>query len=234
MSVHLEAFEGNLKGRKVCVFGGTKEWLARLALLESEVLYKGRTVLVIQAPSRGASIPPQLFRRPWNAVYWVKENFDYQMILTYVANAPKPVRVCWWIADGFGEIPRSVWGKWAAGGAGEVSLLAFNSSLTRGDLWGVEWDCITFPLSVKEEFVSRVLANRGSGARAASVSVSSHLDEIRANGAALVWSNIGTSTGGYLYWYDPEEAETAVRTTLQSEEAVAMLEEIREFIQQSK
>jgi hypothetical protein len=169
-----------------------------------------------------------LLRRRWDAIFTVRENFDYQMLLTYLSNAPKPCRVCWWQPEvSTAEIPRAVWSKIG----GDTVLLGFNNGLTRGDLWSVEWDAIYFPLFVREEFVGRVLSSRGSGIRAIAAGLTSSLDEIRANGAALVWSNIEErDIRGSLHWYDPEEGKEHLKSGIGKEEALDLIEELKGYV----
>lgn len=232
-AVRLEAFERSLRGRKICIFGEPTDWLLRLSVLEGESLYKGRTVLVIGGQGRGwagrQGLPPaSLMRRRWDAIFSPRENFDYQMLLTYITNAPKPCRVCWWQPEAAAaEIPRVVWSKFGP----EVTLFGFQGGLTRGDLWGVEWDAILFPLSVREDFVGRVLSSRGSGIRAAMAGLTANLDEIRANGAALAWSNIEErDSRGSLYWYDPEEGKEHLQSGITKDEALGIVEDLKGFL----
>lgn len=230
-ALRLEAFERSIRGRKVCCFGEPKDWLLRLSVLEAESLYKGRTILVLGGQTRGwsGSMPPSvLMRRRWDAVFAPKENFDYQMLLTYITNAPKPCRVSWWQPEASPhEIPRAIWSKFGS----ETTLLGFNSGVTRGELWGVEWDAVFFPLLVREEFVGRVLSARGSGIRAIAAGLTSSMDEIRANGAALVWSNIEErDSRGSLHWYDPEEGKEHLKSGVNKEEALDMIEELKSWI----
>lgn len=216
--IRLEGFDGNLAGKRVCVFGSPSDWLGRLALLESEALYKGRTVLVCSSGTRGSAPPSGLMRRRWDAVFTPKENFDYQMLLTYVANAPKPVRVCWWSSAGWGsEIPRAVWSKWN----NTVTFLGFQES-TSNEVLGVEWDVIFFPLEATSGAVEKVLGRRGTGYRSQLAGIAEHLDDIRSNGAALCWA-------GGLFWYDPSEGRETL-PKLGSRDAVQMLEEIQGFL----
>lgn len=215
--IRLEGFDGTIAGKRVCIFGSPSEWLGRLALLESEALYKGRTILVCSQLARGSHPPSGLMRRRWDAVFSPKENFDYQMLLTYVANAPKPVRVCWYSTGGSGEIPRAIWSRWSSPGS-QVTLLGCNEGINSGELWGVEWDVILFPLAATSGFVEKVLGRRGTGYRSQVAGIAEHLDDIRSNGAALCWA-------GGLLWYDPSEGQEAL-PKLGSREAAQMLEEV--------
>lgn len=242
-SLRLEGFDGAVRGRRVCIFGSPDAWLARVAQLESESLYKGRTILVSSGPPRAqaTSLPPALLRKRWDAIFTPRENFDFQMLLTYVQNAPKPVRVCWHCAPGVSEIPRAVWSKWTAakaggtpGGSGatDVTLIGLNGPAPEGgDLWAVEWDAIMFPLEASASFVEKVLARRGTGQRALLQGIAGHLDDIRSGGAALVWSNIDETDGrGTLYWYDPSEGVETGVPRLGMAEAAAMLEDVRRLL----
>jgi hypothetical protein len=155
------------------------------------------------------------------------------MLATYVANAPKPVRVLWISAaqqggpgpgqgqgQGGQEIPRSLWQRWSAGG--DVTLIGGSS----GDLFGCEWETIFFPLQNTPQFTDRILSQRGTGIRTLVQLVAAHFGDIAESGAALVWSNIDEKdVRGCLYWYDPK-GTVGVADTISKAEAVSMLEDV--------
>lgn len=220
MSIRLEGFDGGIRGHKCLVVGKENDWLARIHLLESESLYKGRSILVIHEPMRGvmASFAGSLYRKRWDCIFRIRDSFEAQMLATYVANAPKPVRILWVCAPGVQEIPRALTSKWERG---DITLLGASS----GDMVGCEWDVIFFPLHATSTMVERMLGMRGSGVKQIAQDIGGYLSEIAAHGAALVWSNVDEADSrGALYWYDPSDGQKS--ETLNAEDAIKMLEEV--------
>lgn len=222
--IRLDGFDGvgTIRRHKVLYIGKPEESLRFVNVLESDSLYKGRTVLVANLPGRGGGLPPALARRRWDATFIPKENFDYQMIMTYVENAPKPCRVLWWNAD----IPRAIWKRWE--GAKDITVVG---SCLEGNenMLGSEWEAIFFPLVCRAEFMERVLSKRGAGLRGLVAGIAGSLEDIREKGAAVVWSAIDeNSSSGSLYWYDPTEGHS--ETTISKADALHALEELREFV----
>lgn len=215
-SLSLEGFNGVIRSHRSLVIGKEADWLAKIHLLESESLYKGRSILVIQETVRGAPVAPCLLRKRWDCVFRIRDAFEAQMLATYVQNAPKPIRVLWTGS----QIPRALWQRWAGT---DVTLVGGSG----GDLFGCEWETIFFPLQNTAQFTEKVLAQRGSGMRGLVGPISAHLGEIADSGAALVWSNIDEADArGALYWYDPKEDSHSKMDTISKEEAVAMLEDV--------
>ena len=222
--LRLEGFDVPLRGHRTLLVGGQECWLQRLMVLESEALYKGRSVLVIQETQRGSGREwPSLMRRRWDAVFRLRESFDAQMLATYVQNAGKPVRICWvFPQNGGGEIPRALWSRWAKQ---DITLLGCTET---GVIGGVEWECILFPLRAEQQLVDRVLATRGSGS--SGIRVRDHLAEIASSGAALAWTNIDEkSIGGALYWYDPSEGNATAEESWTKREVAGILESIAKW-----
>jgi len=230
----LEGFSGSIRGRRSLIIGKESDWLARINMLESESLYKGRSILVVHENGlRGGSTPACLFRKRWDCVFRIREGFEAQMLATYVANAPKPVRILWTgLSGGTGtgagagagqtqDIPRSLWQRWSVKEA-EVTLIAGSS----GDLFGCEWETIFFPLTNTPIFTERVLNARATGARGLVQLVAAHFGEIAESGAALVWSNIDEKDArGALYWYDPKDCVKG-DICVSKAEAVGILEDV--------
>ena len=205
MSLHLEGFSGDIRGHRSLVIGKEMDWLTRINIIEAESLYKGRSILVIYEPLRGSvNVGAAVLRRRWDSVFRIRESFDAQMLLTYVANSPKPVRILWHGS----EVPRNLWQKWEKS---DVTLIG----CSRDGQLGCDWEVIFFPLQNTPQFVERTIGTRN---------VSTHLAEIAENGAALVWSNIGEDKKGSLYWYDPQENQDKMLIT--KTDAVSMLEEV--------
>lgn len=188
----LEGFDAGLRGRRIFVVG-VDSGLRRLSALESEALYRGKNVLV----HGDGHAPFTVGRRKWDAVFRLKDPFDAQMIATYVANAPKPVRVFWFCAGtGHDAIPRALWSRWVKQ---DITLLGCSDGL-QAPL--ADWEAIFFSHKCDTGVVERTLVSRGVGSSL--TTIREHLSELAESGAALVWSNIdGTGSGG-LYWYDPE------------------------------
>lgn len=223
--LRLEGFDVPLRGHRTLVVGPPESWLQRIAVLESEALYKGHTVLVIQEHHKGNGREyPALARRRWDVIFRVRESFDAQMLATYVQNAAKPVRVCWVLPNVSAEIPRALWSRWANQ---DVTLLGCTEI---GAIGGVEWECILFPLRAEQQLVDRVLATRGSGTAGMAARIRDHLAEIANSGAALAWTNIEEKDSkGILCWYDPKEGHGAAEETWTRKEVAAVLESIAKW-----
>ena len=116
-SVRLEGFDTELRGRRTLIVGTATDWLCQFSAVESESLYKGRSILVMQegATKGNGREYPALQRRRWDCTFRPRDQFDYQMLATYVQNSPKPVRVLWVFPQaGMGaDIPRALWQRWA-------------------------------------------------------------------------------------------------------------------------
>jgi hypothetical protein len=218
----LEGFDAVLRGRRLFILG-VDAGLRRFAALESESLYRGKNVLVI---GDAAPVPLAVWRRKWDVIFRMKDNFDAQMIATYVANAAKPVRVCWL----GGEIPRGIWSRWVKQ---DVTLIGCSET---GGVGGTEWEAIFFGHGCEMGIVERVLGQRGVGSSLAQVR--EHMSELAASGAALVWSNIDetggfSATRGSLYWYDPESV-AEIGTGLSRTEIAQMLDAVKKWAETGK
>jgi hypothetical protein len=196
MDIRLEGFDTQIRGHRVLVIGEEEQWIARIGLLESEALYKGRSILVIQDK---ADKNPLLLRRKWDIIFRIRDSFDLQMVATYVANCPKPARILWAYGQGQ-EIPRVIWSKWAKG---DITLIGGQG---QGAIGGVEWEVIFFPFDAEQEVLEKVLHARITGASGELQKIKHHMKDIHSSGAALVWTNIEEKAiGGKIYWYDPQE-----------------------------
>lgn len=223
MSLQLEGFDGAVRGHRVLVVGKEQDVLVRLAVLEGEALYKGRTILVLQEHSRTNLCPSIWFKRRWDAVFRVKDPFEAQMIATYVGNAPKPVRVVWVCLEGFGEIPRSLWSRWQGG---DITLIGMGG----GSMMAVEWEVMYFSADTAESLIDKYLTMRGTGCRSLLGGLQGHLGELRESGAALVWTNMDQDDSkGAFYWYDPSEG-SANLAKLTKKDVAGMLEEIGRWV----
>ena len=221
--LRIEGFDIALRGHRTLVVGPPESWLQRLAVLESEALYKGHSILVIQETHRGTGREwPQLMRRRWDAVFRVRESFDAQMVATYVQAAGKPVRVAWVFPNQPAECPRALWSRWTNN---DVTFLGCTEM---GAIGAVEWECILFPFKAEQAMIDRVLSSRGSGTAHMAAKIRDHLQEIANSGAALAWTNIDEKDSkGVLYWYDPSEGQT--EETWTRKEVAAILESIAKW-----
>lgn len=220
--VRLDAFDTPLRGRRTLVVGPPTTWLARLGLLESESLYKGRSILVIHDGRETPS--PLLFKKRWDSVFRVKDAFDYQMVATYAANAPKPVRILWTSMDPTAltsEIPRGLWQRWNVGS--DITLLGG----TEVGL-GCEWEAILFPLQCPHDTIERILSTRGASSLA--VRFRDYMAEIHRSNAALAWTLVQESDSkGALYWYDPADGVRS-RELYTKKEAGILLESLAKWV----
>jgi hypothetical protein len=226
-TVHLEGFDAEIRGRRTLMVGEPDMWLARLNALESEALYKGRSVLVIHESIKGTGREyPLLYRRRWDAVFRVRESFDAQMVLTYVKNATKPIRIMWVFPPNASlDIPRAMWQQWVKN---DITLLGATES---GVIGGVEWETIFFPLKCEYSKVERILNSRASGISTMLSKLRDHISDLAASGAALAWTNIDEkeSKGG-LYWYDPSEGSKSAEDSFSRKEASELLHSLSLWI----
>jgi hypothetical protein len=226
-TVRLEGLDVELRGHRVLVVGEPDTWLTRFNALESEALYKGRNILVIHESVKGSGREyPLLYRRRWDAVFRIRESFDAQMMLTYVQNAAKPIRILWVFSPNATlDIPRAMWQRWVKN---DITLIGATET---GAIGGVEWEAILFPLQCEFSRVERILNARASGISIMLSKLRDHISEIAASGAALAWTNIEEkdSKGG-LYWYDPSEGSKGTEDSFTKKEASELLQSLSLWI----
>jgi hypothetical protein len=225
-TLRMEGFDAPLRGRRFLVIGDERAWLRRFNLIESQSLYKGRSILVIQEavgkPSN-MSLLGSVGRRRWDVIFRVREAFEVQMIATYIQNAPKPVRILWLCANSMCEIPRALWQRWVKADVTLVGGLLPDSISV-----ACEWEAILFPHRCPQEIVEKVLSARGSGISGLVAQFKEHSEEIASSGAALAWSNIDLGPKGEIYWYDPLEGQMDDGYT--KKEAAIVLESISKWL----
>ena len=225
-TLRVEGFDSDLRGKRFLVVGDERDWLRRFNLIESQSLYKGRNILVIQETPGKPSLTllGSLGRKRWDIIFRIRESFEAQMLATYVQNAPKPVRILWVCTNSMCEIPRAVWQRWRDQRS-DVTLIGGSD----GNSVSCEWEAILFPHKCPQETVEKVLASRGSGISSLASKIKDHREEIGTSGAALVWSNIEESeTRGNIYWYDPMEGQVDDGYT--KKEAAIVLEGIAKWL----
>jgi len=222
--LRVEGFDAGLRGRRFLVIGDERAWLRRLNLIESESLYKGRNVLVIQeSPGKHMSLLGSIGRKRWDIIFRVRDSFEAQMLATYVQNAPKPVRILWISTNAMSEIPRAIWQRWRDNKA-DVTLIGGSE----GTSVACEWEAILFPHRCPQETVEKVLSARGSGISALAVKIKDHAEEIASSGAALVWTNIDEDARGSICWYDPNDG--TVDDGYTKKEAATVLEGVAKWL----
>jgi hypothetical protein len=224
-TLRIEGFDTPLRGHRSMVLGTVEDALEVFHSVESESLYRGKNILVLQEGMQNANLPFVLWRKRWDVMFRIKEPFDAQLLATYVANAGKPVRILW-ISTGHGDIPRSLWSKWIRQ---DVTLIGSSLEPHTNCVGGCEWETIFFPIQCAQGTVERVLSSRGSGMASLVAQVREYLPEIAASGAALVWTNVEEKDlRGSLYWYDPEKKEKAISFT--KAEASQLLEAVSKWV----
>lgn len=223
-ALRVEGFDGQLRGQKFLVVGDETAWLRRFGIIESESLYKGRNVLVIQESRTGFSLISSIgvLRKRWDMIFRIKEGFEAQMLATYVANCPKPVRILW-ISNGC-EVPRALWQRWVKQ---DITLIGVTSE--ENTAITCEWDAILFPHRCPQATVEKFLSGRGTGLAALASRMKEHSDEIAESGASLAWSNASGGQGA-IYWYDPTEGKVEEGYT--KKEAGSVLEGISKWLLQ--
>ena len=224
-ALRVEGFDGQLRGQKFLVVGDETAWLRRFGIIESESLYKGRNILVIQESRPGFSLISSIgvLRKRWDMIFRIKEGFEAQMLATYVANCPKPVRLLWLCGTGC-EVPRALWQRWV-----KQDITLIGGSDQENTAITCEWDAILFPHRCPQATVEKFLSGRGTGLAALASRMKEHSDEIAASGAALAWSNAGGGQGS-IYWYDPTEGKVEEGYT--KKEAGSVLEGISKWLLQ--
>ena len=226
-TLRVEGFDSPLRAHRFLVIGDERAWLRRFNLIESQSLYKGRSILVVQesmGKTSNVGLLGSVGRRRWDVIFRVRDSFEAQMVATYVANAPKPVRILWLCANTMCEIPRALWQRWREQKL-DVTLIGGSD----GTSVACEWEAIFFPHRCPQETVEKVLSARGSGLSSLAVKMKEHGEEIAASGAALVWSNIEESDNrGCIYWYDPHDG--TVNDEYTKKEAATVLEGVAKWL----
>ena len=218
--IRLEGFAEPLKGQRLWVCGPAEtlgqQVQGRLAVLEEELLNRGRKVLVIQNPK---DIPMMWTNKiQWDATFRVKETQDLRLALTYIQNAAKPMRVVW-IGD---EPPLAVL---TAVSSPEITFIAASTQTPR-----LQWSAIFWHTTSEQTKIEEGLAPRLGSQALQSLNLSSVLRELKASQVGLVWSSIGESDKiGSVYWYDSEEA-TQQGTSMTPVDMSALLHEIGDWL----
>lgn len=219
-TLRLEGFAESLRGQRVyCIAGQPKEaetlLKGRLASLDSEVVHRGRRVLVFQGAAAASKWLVNL--TTWDAAFHVRDVQDIKLAVTYIQYAAKPCRVVW-----AGQEP-------ASQVLGLLSRLEGISLLGLGSAPPVaaDWTALMWgPSAALEDVEGAIQLRMGSSGTTGLRSV---LKELRASDVGLVWSAMGESDKrGSLYWLDPSEGvETA---PLDIREAAEMLRAVADML----
>jgi hypothetical protein len=217
--VRLEGFAAPLKGQRIWLCGPAatlgKEVQNRLAVIEEELLGRGRKVL-IQQNSR--DIPMMWSNKvQWDATFRIRDTQDLRLALTYIQNAVKPVRVVW-IGD---EPPLALLTNLTSS---EITLLVASTQTPR-----LQWSAIFWHTSSEQAKIEEGLGPRVGITALQGMNLPSVLRELKASQVGLVWSSIGESDKkGSVYWYDAEEAQQ--KTTMEPSEMATLLHEIGDWM----
>ena len=218
-TIRLEGFAAPLKGQRLWVCGPAetlgKQIQNCLAILEEELINRGRKVLVIQ----NAKDFPMMWSNKiqWDATFRIKETQDLRLALTYIQNAVKPVRVVW-----VGEEPPAA--VLTAINSPEITFIGAGTTTPRLPWTAVFWHTTCEQAKIEEGLAPR-LGSQGLGA----INLSSVLRELKATQVGLVWSSIGESDKtGSVYWYDSEEANQ--QTNMTPADMSALLHEIGDWM----
>ncbi len=217
--VRLEGFSTPLKSQSLWLCGSptTLEQLVtnRLAVLEEELLGRGRTILMLHNTS---AIPLRWTHKiKWDAVFRIRDSHDLRIAASYTQNSVKPVRVVW-IGD---EPPAALCTLFASS---EVTFIVGSITFPRGS-----WGAIFWHPSADQKQIEDALAPRIGLPAVQKLNLGAVLRELRASNVGLVWSSIEESDKhGTCYWYDAEEVGTV--STFEPVEAAEVLRDVAEFL----
>jgi hypothetical protein len=217
--VRLEGFSTPLKGQSLWLCGSTTtlEQLVtnRLAVLEEELLGRGRTILMLHNTS---AIPLRWTHKvKWDSVFRIRDSQDLRLAVSFIQNSVKPSRVVW-IGD---EPPNTLHSFFANS---DVTFIVGSITFPRGN-----WGAIFWHPSAEQKQIEDALAPRIGLPAVQKLNLSSVLRELRASNVGLVWSSIGESDKhGTCYWYDAEEIGSV--GTFEPVEAAEILRDVADYL----
>lgn len=219
-TVRVEAFNSQLRGKKIWLLGDESMIPNRLHVLEQELLGRGRKVLVITENRKLST--KWIQRVEWDAIFRIKDQNDLRLMLTYVINVVRPIRLVW-----FGEEPHANLLQKISGV--DCTLIGYGPQQPRG-----EWDVIFYPSTIDADRVEETLLTRMGSARLSALNLRSVMPELRAARAGLIWSVIGEADrSGAIYWYDIAEGE-APQEPLWGNELAMTLRDLADRIPSAK
>jgi hypothetical protein len=195
--LHIEAFNDNLRGKRILQYirgrndAGTPVFETAFA----------RKVLV----STGSKPSHELLRTRWDVHYSISDPKEWILIVTYIANAPKPL--CVLCEDG-AELPDIVMKKVAT--IQGVTIVC--QRLMTNGIGGLNnYDVLFFPpvddIGGNE---SAIMLQALNALAPSSEDRREWLKELRIAGAGLVWSR---QSG--ISWYDPAETASSNRHSVE-------------------
>jgi hypothetical protein len=217
--VRLEGFSAPLKGQKIWICGTRdtlgKQILNRLAVVEEELLNRGRKVLIVQNQRDISLRWSQSIQ--WDATFRIRDALDLRLAATYIQNANKPVRVVW-----IGDEPPSA--LMTAMSSTDITFIVASTQNPRAT-----WNAIFYHPTLSQSFIEDGLNPRMGQSQVQKLNVHSVLRELQASDVGLVWSTIGESDkSGSVYWNDLEDAATSIQ--FDPRESIDHLKEISEFL----
>lgn len=218
-TVRVEGFGSTLRGHKIWIVGDEHLVANRLHVLEQELLGRGRRVLIVNDQRK--HLPGWAQKKDWDAFFHIRDTMDYRLVLTYIANAAKPVAVTW-LGE---EPPPAVLSRLT----GDITVVGYGTQHPRGD-----WNVIFFSPHMDASRVEESLMTRMGSARLAPLNLRSVIQELQAVRAGLVWSLIDEpDKHGAVYWYDIAEGE-APREPISSVEMAMTLRDLADRISSAK
>jgi hypothetical protein len=221
--VRLEGFAATLKGQRFWICGPAatlgQQIQSRLAVLEEDLLNRGRKVLLVQ---NARDVPMNWSNKiQWDATFRIRETQDLRLALTYIQNAVKPVRVVW-VGD---EPPLALL---TALTHPEITFIAASTQTPR-----LQWSAIFWHTSCDQAKIEEGLGPRIGVAALQGMNLAAILRELKASQVGLVWSSIGESDKkGTAYWYDAEEV--AQTTAMEPKEMSSLLREIADWMSHAR
>ena len=190
-SIQIEAYNKNLHGCKILCQGPFTNKFAPIieSIQKLREPFKKKILLTNATFSFSKYISLQ-----YDAVFQVKDTYDWTLILTYITYAPKPLLI---VAEDI-IIPDALWQK-----INKVTFVNMTSTYVSNIR---PYDAIFFSpmeeLSVYSDYVLKIL----QAVYKSSYSQKDHkeiIHELRVAGAGICWTRHEEDPTGNIYWYDP-------------------------------
>jgi len=190
-SIQIEAYNKNLHGCKILCQGPFTNKFAPImeSIQKLREPFKKKILLTNATFSFSKYISLQ-----YDAVFQVKDTYDWTLILTYITYAPKPLLI---VAEDI-VIPDALWQK-----INKVTFVNMTSTYVSNVR---PYDAIFFSpmeeLSAYTDYVLKIL----QAVYKSSYSQKDHkeiIHELRVAGAGICWTRHEEDPTGNIYWYDP-------------------------------
>lgn len=208
-TIQMEAFNTDLHGARILMVGAFPSGKVPPIMDSIQRLrdpFKKKVLLTTAAFSMGKTFP--CF---YDATFQAKDSQDWQMILTYLTYAPKPLLV---VAEEV-SVPDGLWQKMNRS-------ITFIHQITKIPSMKSPsiYDAIFFaPMEDIQTAFSDSTYKLLHSIYRANYTPSEHkeiLNELRVAGAGIAWSTINEkSQGGSIYWYDVTEHGTEEKVSTQ-------------------